>query len=328
MRDSLQKICDSFIDNRAHIQQAFRFENSRLYAVCANVFTARGITADPVRIDQCKRLIKEKTGIFSNFRGNVRMPVICMLAARDNPSALMDETLSCYDLLKAHFFSSEFLALVAFLMADISEPGDAYDKAARGRALYKRMKEEHPFLTSSEDSVFAVLLAFSEKTDDALVEEMEACYSLLRKRFPASNALQAASHVLTLSDGASEDKVNRLVTLYEGIRAAGGKFSRTDLATLAAVSILDADMDAVQRDMFEVDAFLAQQKGYGLFGPGRATRMAHAAMIVSDEYAAREPVDAASLTSTLAMIAAQQAAMCAIIVASSTTAATSASHSN
>ncbi len=181
MRESLQRLCDSFIENRDIIKGAFRFENSAMYAVCANIFTARGQTADLDRLDMCKQLIKEKTGIFSNFRGVVRMPIICMLAAQDNPSSLMEETLSCYEELKGHFFSSSYLALVAFLMADLND-GNAADRAARGRAIYKRMSKEHPFLTSSEDSVFAVLLAYSEKSDDQLIEDMEKCYDLLRRR--------------------------------------------------------------------------------------------------------------------------------------------------
>ena len=54
--------------------------------------------------------------------------------------------------------------------------GEADRIVSRGRVLYKRMRAEHPFLTSSEDSVFAVLMAFSDKSDDELVADMEACY--------------------------------------------------------------------------------------------------------------------------------------------------------
>lgn len=328
MRESLQRLCDSFIENRDIIKGAFRFENSAMYAVCANIFTARGQTADLDRLDMCKQLIKEKTGIFSNFRGVVRMPIICMLAAQDNPSSLMEETLSCYEELKGHFFSSSYLALVAFLMADLND-GNAADRAARGRAIYKRMSKEHPFLTSSEDSVFAVLLAYSEKSDDQLIEDMEKCYDLLRSHFHASNYLQAASHVLAMSDHLPEEKADRLGALYEEIRAAGGKFDRNDLATLAAVSITDADIHAICQDMMEVDTFLATQKGYGMLGITRSKRMAHAAMIVSNEYAPRGPVvDAASVSSTIAMIAAQEAAMCAVIISTSVSSANTAAHSN
>ncbi|MBQ8953185.1 MAG: DUF4003 family protein [Clostridia bacterium] len=302
-------------------------EYSQIYPVCANIFCARGLTADRERLEACKALIKEKTGIFSNFPGVVRPPVACMLALRENPSAMMEETLTCYELLKERFWGSSYLALVSFLLADMTEPGEAPEKALRGRTLYDLMKKQHPFLTSSEDSVFAVLMAFSDKTDDELIDDMERCYALLRKRFSSGNALQSVSHVLALASGAAEQKVSRLEALYDTIRDMGGKYGKYhELATLAALSIVTEDAKAVASDMLEVDSFLAQQKGYGLLGIDRKTRMMHAAMIVSDEAMPRNHVNTAALTGTIAVIAAQQAAMCAVIASSAT--ASNASHAN
>ena len=327
MRESLQKLCDSFIANRDVVKKAFRMEYSQIYPVCANIFCARGLTADAEQLEACKALIREKTGIFSNFRGVVRPPVACMLAVRDNPSAMLEETLACYELLKQRFWGSSYLALVAFLLADMTGPGEASEKVLRGRALYDRMKKEHPFLTSSEDSVFAVLMAFSEKTDDELIADMEGCYTLLRKRFPGGDALQSVSHVLSLAGGTPEQKTGRLEALYNAVREAGGKYGKYhELATLAAVSITTQDVKAVAADMLDVDAFLAQQKGYGFLGIDRKTRMMHAAMIVSDEAMPRDDVNTAALTGTISIIAAQQAAMCAIIASSA--ASSSASHAN
>ena len=78
--------------------------------------------------------------------------------------------------------------------------------------------------------------------------------------------------------------------------------------------------------MMDVDAFLAEQKGYGFWGVDRKTRLMHAAMIVSDKYAPREAVDTAALTGTIALLIAQQMALCAIMV--STTAASAAASSS
>ena len=49
----------------------------------------------------------------------------------------------------------------------------------------------------------AVLLAFSLKDNDALIEDMEACYQKLKEiRFSDGNSVQTASHVLALADSA------------------------------------------------------------------------------------------------------------------------------
>lgn len=45
------------------------------------------------------------------------------------------------------------------------------------------MKREHPFLTGAEDSVFAVLLALSPDTEQAVVDQVEACYDALKHPF-------------------------------------------------------------------------------------------------------------------------------------------------
>ena len=139
----------------------------------------------------------------------------------------------------------------------------AQEAAERGKRIYKRMKQEHRILTSAEDSVFAVLMSFSEQSDDALIADIEACYSLVKKRFSGGNAAQSVSHVLALSPGSAEEKAQRFLQLYDAIRAAGGKYGKHyQLSTLAAVSMMDADVGEIVQDMMDVDAFLSNQKGW------------------------------------------------------------------
>ena len=80
MRESLQALCERFIENRETVKQAFRMESSYIYPVCANIFCARGVAADEERIRAAKRLVKESAGVFSSFRGTVFAPAACMLS--------------------------------------------------------------------------------------------------------------------------------------------------------------------------------------------------------------------------------------------------------
>ena len=340
MRDSLQRLCDEFVANRNVIKSKFKFENSYLYPVCASIFCARGVRADADKLLDAKQLLKDKTGVFSNFRGNLKLPVCSMLAAKSAPERRMETAMDNYKLLRQQFGPSSYLALAAFFLADMGVSGSrAQEAAERGKRIHRRMKQEHRFLTSAEDSVFAVLMSFAEQSDDALIADMEACYSLVKQRFSGGNAAQSVSHVLALSPGMPEEKTQRLIRLYDGIRAAGGKYGKYyQLSTLAAVSVLDADVNEIIQDMMDVDAFLAVQKGYGFLSMDRRTRMMHAAMLVSNDYCAKDAALAAVMTDsvselasqtavisgTLAIIAAQQAAMCAVI-ASGTAASTAAS---
>ena len=327
MTGDLQRICERFIENRDRVKAAFKWDSSLIYPACANLFCAVGKEADADRLAACRQLIKEHTGIFSNFRGNVRPALICMLSMEEDAESKLSRVLDTYQLLKQEFWGSSYLALVAYFLTDLAGEADAAAYAARGRTLYRRMKKEHPFLTSEEDSVFAVMMAVSEKSDDALIEDMEACYQLLKRRFHSANAVQTASHVLALADGTPEEKAGRVIELYDALLRAGSKYGRDyELAVLAALAIQRAEISQLADDITEADAFLAGQPGYGFFGAGRRARLMHAAMIASDSRAPAIHVDAAAMTGTLAMIAAQQTALCATMAGASAAASAAASH--
>lgn len=326
MKAALQTLCDQFIANRQAIKAVFPWDNSALYPVCANIFCARGMEADEDRLRQCKAIVKEQSGFFSPFRNTPRLPVISLMAVQEDPDAYFAKAMRCYRALKEQFFSSSSLdlALAAALLAD--QPEEIWaEKAQRGRTLYRRMKKEHPFLTGSEDSIFAVLLSMSDRDDDTLIRSMEQCYQLLKTRFFSRNDVQSASHVLTLAPGDVEEHAQRTIELYDAILAAGGKYSRGyALSTLAATAVLPEDIATLTADLMDVDAFLSRQKSYGFWGFDKRTRMMHAALIVSDAYAPQLPTEAASITGTLAMIAAQQAAAAAAICAASASASAAA----
>lgn len=328
MKAELQALCDSFIQNRDAVKTAFKWDSAYIYPVCANLFCAYGKTADAEELVRCKKIIESQTGVFSNFRGNIRPALAAMLALSDQPEEKMSRALENYSLLKQEFWGSEYLALVAFLLTGLCDRSQLEEKAARGKTIYKRMQKEHPFLTSSEDSVFAVLMAFSEKSDDELIDDMEACYTALKARFSIGNEVQTVSHILALTNGNPDEKAGRVIDLYNALRDAGVKYGRYyELSTLAALSVTGVGIPELVQDIQEANDFLKTQKGYGgLLGLDSKTRAMHAALLVSDLYTNREQANTAAMTSTLVQIIAQEMAMCAItasVAASSAVAASS-----
>ncbi len=324
MRNSLQELCNQFIVARDVVKDTFKWDSNYIPPVCANLFCAQGITPDADRLRECRDLINQKTGIFSSFRGHIRVPLACMLSMEDNPEEKFNKALDVYRTLREHFYGSDYLALAAFLLTeyDCSE-----ERIARGKRIYRLMKDEHPFLTSSEDSIFAVMMAWSDQSDEELISDMEACYRVLKERFHDSDCVQTVTHILAMEKEDSNAKCEKFFRLYDTIERNNGKYGKHhEMATLAALAMLNSDPDVLAQDMLEVDAFLAQQKGYGFWGIDKKTRLMHAAMIVSDEYTPHDAVDTAALTGTIALIIAQQMATCAIIA--STTASSAAAASN
>ena len=322
MDTKLQALCEQFIRNRDLIRQNEKWCSTYLPPVCAHLFCAQGKVVDAERLKTCHDLLKERTGFFSNFRGTMETAFVCMLALEEDPGAALEKTLAAYELLKKEFFTSQYLSLAAYLLKD---EDDLAGVVARGRRIYEAMRKEHPFLTSSEDSVFAAMLARSEKDDRELIDDMEACYAPLKDHFGSGNSVQTVSHVLALTDGLPRAKADRFIELFESLRRAGIKYSKYyELPTLAALSLMPVDIRQVTADMQEVEVWLSQQKGYGFWGLPRNSRLMHAAMIVSTAYAADPSVGAAAITGTLGMLISQQVAtMAAISAAASVTAAAS-----
>ena len=310
MKPELEKRCAEFIANRDAVREAFRREDSAVYAVCANIFCARGRMADAERLKACRKIIEGQTGFFSKFRGKTN-PILCsMLALADDPDDRMALVNEYYNLLKQEFKDTEYLALAAFLLTDLGEKSRMAEKIARGKELYRRMNKEHPVLTDNTDSVFAAMLAFSDRSDDELIGDVEACYQALKERFSRSGAAQTSAQILAMAPGAPGEKTQRMIGLYDALTAADVKYgASSELAPLAALSLADAPVPALVEEICEADEYLKGQKGYGSGREDREKRAMHAVMIVSDLYAGTGLVNSSVMTNTLDMLIEKQVAM-------------------
>ena len=96
-----------------------------------------------------------------------------MLSMEADPEDKFHQAQKQHQELKAYFSGSDDLALAAFMLTDYDCPEE---HLSRGKKIYRMMKDEHPFLTSSEDSFFAVLMAWSNQMDEAMLSDMESCY--------------------------------------------------------------------------------------------------------------------------------------------------------
>ena len=86
MRSSLAALCGRFIENRDRIKSGFGWEYSYIYPVCAEIFADKRQEVSVERMKECWDLLKEKTGIFSNFRGMIKLIVISMMAVDSDRS--------------------------------------------------------------------------------------------------------------------------------------------------------------------------------------------------------------------------------------------------
>ena len=323
MRESLLRHCEAFIHNRDEIKSYFKRENQYLVAVCASEFCDKNVLVGVERLLECKNILDQTVGVFSKFRGNAYLPIICMLAADENPQARMAKAKEIHDALKLRFRDSQYVAMLATKLCEMIDEDQADGCGARAKDIYTLMKKEHPFLTGMEDSIFATLLAFSFKKDEDLIEDIETCFKILKKFSNDNNAMQSLSHVLALTNGDPEKECERVISIYKALEVRGYRYGKGyEMAVLGALSILQTDISAIIEDIMEVDGFLAQQKGYGGLGIDKKTRLMHAAMLVANDYSDENIVNTVAVTGALVTMAAQQAAMCSIIAATVATTST------
>ena len=316
MNEQLMNECRKYLSCKEELTKVFKFEMDSILAVCAADVCSKGMAVDAEKIKACEKILKKNIGIFSRFRGNMGLPLIMMLARADDPEEKLKQATDYHKMLKKYHSDSEYLAYSAAVLTDMTTQERIEEIAERGKRIYQLMKKEHRFLTSYEDVVFALLLAFSKKSDETMIEEMEECYRILKERRFDEDTIQSISHIFTLTEGTPKEKCSRLTALFDALAAAGKKYSKDhELAVLAALSLSDTPVEELAAEIIAVNDELAQQKGYkGVFGTDKQTTLMHAVMIVSNYHKETQNVNDAAMMSVIASAAAEQGAIRAMLM--------------
>lgn len=315
MNEQTLRNCEQLIANRDKLSAAFKWENALMHLSCAEIYLSKGKEVDKDALETCRKLLKNKLGAFSTFRGMVQTPITAMLAVSENPEELLDNAVKVYELLKKHFSASNYLPVAAMMIAQTEEPYRYEQIVTRTHTLYKLMKEKHRFLTSEEDSTFCALMALSEKSDSELIAEAEKCFTILKGKGFSANAVQSLGNVLALCDGTAEEKCEKTMQLFDKLKAAKHRYGKEyELPTLGILAMSGEDLDSIVQEMAEIDNWLAKQKGFGMWsGISEQQRLMYAGMIAQKKVVNHDTMQAAAIGGTIAMVVAQQAAMCAIL---------------
>lgn len=315
MRTDVLKRCELFVENRTIIKSVYRCGNL-ISPLCAILFAGNNILADRDILKECNDLLVRETEVFSNFRGMIKPIANSYLALSDNREQMMQQFIDNYAELKILFGRSEFIVATAIVIAQIGIHENLNQLAKRTKSIYYCMKDNHPFLTGKEDCALAALLALSNQDEEFIINEMERCYTILKKEFNSRNAIQSLSHVLALGEQSAEEKCERVISLYNVLYAKGLHYGKNyELATLGVLALLDVELQVLVNDIAEVDAYLATQKGFGVLGIGVKQRLVYAGMLVAKDYVPDTSLiqEASAVNSVVALVIAQQVALSSTI---------------
>lgn len=214
------------------------------------------------RFSNARDTLKQKTKMFSKFRGSQNLVWLSFLDAKyEDIGTAIDEALRLDTLLdRKHFRFSSLRPFLANQLINVEEPERRLNEATD---LYQTFKQHHPWLTSEEDLLSALVLvqAFDDVID--LNERIEQHYSLLKDRLPKSNELQLVSHLLTFSESAPEEAVSRLLAWKSQLDEVQLSIRREHLPALALLSIVaEPNADAVHAIQEIVDAEKDKQRWF------------------------------------------------------------------
>ena len=300
----LKEKCDLLVKNRKTITSAFAWDSDRMSLAAATLYTSSDLTADSEKLKECEAIIKAKTSTLSEFRGNVKMPLICKMALTDDPKKYFDNVETVYRLLnKSKWIGNEYKIMAAITICDYADVSEYELYVNRTNEIYSRMKQEHKWLTSDEDIPFAAMLAVSGMDVDKLIDEMELNYKILKEKFHDSNAVQSLSHILALDEQPAEVKCAKVESVFNELKAMKHNFGTGyELATLGTLTMLDIQEKEVAKLIAETDDYLKEQKGFGNFALGAKERRLYAAQLVLNQYGPEDTkVEGVVLGSMLAL---------------------------
>lgn len=139
---------------------------------------------DSKRFEHAQAVLKQKTGMFSKFRGSNNFVWLSFLDAKyEDIEPAIDEVLRLDTLLdRKHFRFSMLRPFIASQLINVDEPERRLDEAS---ALYQTFKRNHPWLTSEEDLLSALVLVQAFDDHDALSQRIETYYEALKAQLPA-----------------------------------------------------------------------------------------------------------------------------------------------
>lgn len=281
------------------------------YAVQRTPFSAK-------RFASARETLKQKTGLFSKFRGNHNLVWLSFLDAKyEDIGPAIDEALRLDTLLdRKHFRFSSLRPFLANQLINVDDPERCLDEATE---LYQTFKQHHPWLTSEEDLLSALVLVqvFDDPID--LNERIETYYETLKEELPKSNELQLVSHLLAFSELTQAASVERLLDWRSKLGDAGVSVKREHLPSLALLTIVAEPSSANVHAVLEiVEAEKEKQRWFNT----------HSVMVALQLVAAENITEEASellLHGTFAHLLAMQQAMAAATTAA-VIASTSSSH--
>jgi len=330
MNKQVETMLHLFAQNHQSIRNEFVWQEPMAKRLAALAYAMAGQPLDANAIKEQHQAIKSEVGAFSSFRGMLSVYVAASLALNEEPAQLLANTLYVHDLLKEQgFWRNDYLVISAFEIALNAKRIDFERTAERAKNFYDEMKANHRFQISSDDYIFAAMLALTDMDAHQGANKVKNIYIRLREefsRFTSRNSLLTLAQMLALG-GSTEQCAQNIAALNRALRIRKVKLDKTyTLPSLGVLSLLNLDPCDMANELNAVTDFLRAQKGFGALSVSIQELQLYAVSLMTHAYVGSENAGvtkAGVTTSVTNLLIAQQVAFIASMAAMSAAASAS-----
>ncbi len=320
------------INNSKELDNAGGMLTKNTFRKCSALsLTLKGVKADSNRINEAIKIVKSKTSIISNFRGNNLFNTATVISIEEDMNSAFEEINNIYLKLKKVFSSSEYLVLASIVIFNARYRIGIDEAVKNTREIYDNMKKNHRFLTGKEDISAAAMIATTSSNIKETLNQIEEYYEALKNvGLGSKNNLQSISHILPLFKGSVEENVNKVINLEKALKENKVPLKGYSMPLLGVASIVADDANMFAKEVKEVSEIIKKEKGFGSLTLGSTIRNMIAVGIVASSYAEKlgdeEKANLISATNNIALtiqIAIEIAATSAACAAAAASAASS-----
>ena len=322
MTDEVREKCELLVGNHNAIRKGFFLENELMSSIAGLIFASAGKEADVEKLKACRKILKIKTRLLSNLRAEAELVVLSKMALSDSPEQYLDDYLSVYDkVTKGKLLENDYMAIAATLILDFGLQDESDEIIAKANEIMQRMDKDHPILTSSEDTSFAIFLAITRKSADAILTDLKGGYTYLRETCKvkiSADPVYELCEVLAVSYGDMEDKCDKVMRLYGALKERKADFaSNNGLSSLGALAALDISPEQLVDEIIDAEAFLKSQKGFNNKEIDASRRLIYSTLVVAAVYGKQlEAAGNSVIVNTLSVIRAKQIAKMISVICS------------
>ena len=307
MTPELKKKCDDLIVNYTTIYNEEKWVRNTLNMLAgASLFMASEVPLDLDIIYLCKKILKQKEGIFSEFRSFSEYITCCKMAINDNPEGYYRSLKNVSEQLNPGIFRGQMDVLAAMVIVDNKKNRSYTRLVSKTMEAYSEMNATHFFLTSKNDLPFAALMAVTSKDTHYLHQRAERAFTYLKKKISVNrDTLQTISHILSLYNIDIEVLCDRLIETIDILKTANCSLGAgMQAAILAAAVSSDMEPSELAYRIVEADEYIAKYRPFkGIAGVGGYNRRMFAALCVQCAYFSKEQqAISTTITTTIQLI--------------------------